>query len=90
MSTTSSLTREQQVMAILQRKGHISEGSAFAELGRVQVASAIWRIKNRKPELIPDGMHIASVYKTDAGGKRYVEWRLVENQTVIYLPKVAA
>lgn len=72
------LTREQQVMAILSRRGHITEATGFAELGRVQVASAIWRIKNKKPELIPAGMKIISIEKNDVGGNRYVEWRLVE------------
>lgn len=72
------LTREQQVMAILIRRGHITEATGMAELGRVQVASAIWRIKNNKPHLIPNGMIIKSVEKHDVGGNRYVEWRLVE------------
>lgn len=72
------LTREQQVMAILIRRGHITEATGMAELGRVQVASAIWRIKNNKPFLIPTGMEIISVEKQDVGGNRYVEWRLVE------------
>jgi hypothetical protein len=69
-------TREEQVMSILKSKGHISEATGFAELGRVQVASAIWRIKNRKPTLIPEGFEIVSVEKTDSHGNRYVEWRL--------------
>ena len=71
------MTREDQVMRILREKGHISEATGFAELGRIQVASAIWRIKNRKPELIPAGQAIASVEKRDTQGNRYVEWRLV-------------
>lgn len=71
-------TREEQVMHILKNRGHISEATGFAELGRIQVASAIWRIKNRKPELIPTGKAIATVDKRDANGKRYAEWRLVE------------
>lgn len=75
---TRTLTREQQVMAILSRRGHITEATGLAELGRVQVASAIWRIKNRKPSLIPAGMKIVSVEKKDVGGNRYVEWQLVE------------
>ena len=75
---TRQLTREQQVMAILSRRGHITEATGMAELGRVQVASAIWRIKNKKPHLIPSGMRIVSVEKHDVGGNRYVEWRLVE------------
>jgi len=70
------MTREEQVISILQRRGHISEGTAFVELGRVQVASAIWRIKNRKKHLIPAGHVIASVPKYDSAGKRYVEWQL--------------
>lgn len=70
------LTREEQVIRILKAKGHITEATGFAELGRVQVASAIWRIKNRKPHLIPEGQRIASVEKTDTYGNRYVEWRL--------------
>ena len=77
---TRTLTREQQVMAILGRRGRITEATGMAELGRVQVASAIWRIKNRKPSLIPAGMEIVSVEKRDVGGNRYVEWRLVEAQ----------
>jgi hypothetical protein len=76
------LTREQQVMAILSRRGHITEATGMAELGRVQVASAIWRIKNLKPAMIPDGMQIVSIEKQDVGGNRYVEWRLVEAQAV--------
>lgn len=75
---TRTLTREQQVMAILSRRGHITEATGMAELGRVQVASAIWRIKNLKPSLIPDGMEVISVEKKDVGGNRYVEWRLTE------------
>lgn len=75
---TRRLTREQQVMAILSRRGHITEVTGAAELGRVQVASAIWRIKNRKPHLIPAGMEITSVEKSDTHGNRYVEWQLVE------------
>lgn len=71
-----SLTREEQVMAILTAKGHISEATGFAELGRVQVASAIWRIKNRRWGLIPKGKQIVSVPKLDTSGNRYVEWRL--------------
>jgi len=74
----SRLTREQQVMNILRSKGHITEATGFAELGRVQVASAIWRIKNRKPELIPEGKLIASVEKRDSHDNRFVEWRLVD------------
>lgn len=70
------LTREQQVMGILRAKGHITEATGFAELGRVQVASAIWRIKHRKPHLIPAGMRIVSVEKFDSHGNRYVEWQL--------------
>lgn len=69
-------TREEQIMSILIRRGHVSEATAFAELGRVQVASAIWRIKNHKPHLIPRDMEIVSVEKRDTHGKRYVEWRL--------------
>jgi hypothetical protein len=75
MTRARTLTREQQVMAILSRRGHITEATGLAELGRVQVASAIWRIKNRKPELMPAG-------KKDVGGNRYVEWQLVEAQSV--------
>lgn len=70
------MTREQQVMNILKTKGHISEATGFAELGRVQVASAIWRIKNKRPELIPTGQQIVTHEKRDAQGKRYAEWRL--------------
>nr|WP_294850073.1 hypothetical protein [uncultured Sphingomonas sp.] len=70
------MTREEQVISILQRRGHISEGTAFVELGRVQVASAIWRIKNQKPHLIPAGQKIVTVHKVDTAGKRYVEWQL--------------
>jgi hypothetical protein len=70
------MTREHQVISILQRRGHVSEGSAFAELGRVQVASAIWRLKNVKPHLIPAGHEIVTHHKVDSGGKRYAEWRL--------------
>lgn len=83
---TRTLTREQQVMAILSRRGHITEATGLAELGRVQVASAIWRIKNQKPHLIPAGMQIVSVEKKDVGGNRYVEWQLVEQDA----QKVAA
>lgn len=79
---TRTLTREQQVMAILSRRGHITEATGLAELGRVQVASAIWRIKNRKPSLIPAGMKIVSVEKKDVGGNRYVEWQLVEKTPI--------
>ena len=71
-------TREQQVMHILTTKGHVSEATGFAELGRVQVASAIWRLKNKFPHLIPEGKLIASVEKKDSRGARYVEWRLVD------------
>lgn len=71
-------TRESQVMSILIRKGHISEATGLAELGRVQVGSAIWRIKNLKPYLIPEGKQIVSVEKKDASDNRYVEWRLME------------
>jgi hypothetical protein len=70
------MTREEQVISILQRRGHISEGTAFVELGRVQVASAIWRIKNQKPQLIPTGHAIVTVHKVDTAGKRYAEWQL--------------
>lgn len=75
---TRRLTREQQVMAILSRRGHITEATGMAELGRVQVASAIWRIKNQKPHMIPEGMEIVSREKKDVGGNRYVEWQLRE------------
>lgn len=71
-------TREEQVMNTLKERGHISEATGFAEYGRIQVASAIWRIKNKKPHLIPEGKLIASVEKRDSNGKRYVEWRLVD------------
>jgi hypothetical protein len=83
---TRTLTREQQVMAILIRRGHITEATGLAELGRVQVGSAIWRIKNLKPYLIPAGMQIVSIEKRDVGGNRYVEWQLVEAEA----QKVAA
>lgn len=78
----SRRTREEQVMSIMAAKGHISEATGLAELGRVQVGSAIWRIKNKKPHLIPEGKLIASVEKRDAQGNRYVEWRLVEAEAV--------
>lgn len=80
MSTNRRLTREQQVMAILSRKGYITEATGLAELGRVQVASAIWRIKNRKSHLIPTGMKIVSIFKHDTHGNRFCEWRLVEKE----------
>lgn len=70
------MTREEQVMTTLKARGHISEATGFAEYGRIQVASAIWRIKNRKPHLIPAGKQIVSVEKNDTQGKRYVEWQL--------------
>lgn len=70
------LTREEQVMRTLISKGHISEATGFAEYGRIQVASAIWRIKNQRPELIPQGKQIVSVDKRDTNGNRYVEWQL--------------
>lgn len=70
------MTREQQVMRTLREKGHISEATGFAEYGRIQVASAIWRIKNRCPELIPAGMEIVSVSKRDSNNRRYTEWQL--------------
>lgn len=72
------MTREEQVISILQRRGHISEGTALVELGRVQVASAIWRLKNQKSHLIPAGQQIVSVRKVDSAGKRYVEWQLAK------------
>lgn len=75
------LTREQQVMAILMRRGYITEATGMAEMGRVQVASAIWRIKNKKPDMIPEGMEIVSIEKRDVGGNRFVEWRLTEKET---------
>jgi hypothetical protein len=80
--TPRRLTREQQVMAILMRRGHITEATGMAELGRVQVGSAIWRIKNKRSSLIPNGMEIRSVEKQDVGGNRYVEWQLVESTAV--------
>lgn len=73
---TRRLTREEQVIRTLKEKGHISEATGFAEYGRIQVASAIWRIKNLKPNLIPEGMEIRSVEKNDTNGNRYVEWQL--------------
>lgn len=73
---TRHLTREEQVMQTLREKGHISEATGFAEYGRIQVASAIWRIKNLRPELIPTGRRIVSVSKNDTNGRRYVEWQL--------------
>jgi hypothetical protein len=73
---TRRLTREEQVMNTLRAKGHISEATGFAEHGRIQVASAIWRIKNQKPHLIPEGQRIVSVEKADSNGNRYVEWQL--------------
>lgn len=72
----SRLTREQQVMRTLIQKGHISEATGFAEYGRIQVASAIFRIKNFRPDLIPAGQRIVSVTKRDTNGNRYVEWQL--------------
>jgi hypothetical protein len=75
---TRHATREQQVMAILKSQGAITEAKAMAELGRVQVASAIWRIKHRKPELIPIGHEIVTVMKEDTSGNRYAEWQLRE------------
>lgn len=72
------LTREEQVMRTLIEKGHITEATGMAEYGRIQVASAIWRIKNLKPQLIPTGREIVSVEKKDSNGNRYVEWQLVE------------
>ena len=58
---TRRKTREEQVMHTLKARGHISEATGAAEYGRIQVASAIWRIKNRKPNLIPEGKMIVSV-----------------------------
>lgn len=76
-------TREQQVMQILQERGHITEATGMAVLGRMHVAGAIFRIKNQKPHLIPDGYQIVSVDKTDTLGNRYVEWQLVEQHELI-------
>lgn len=70
------MTREEQVIGILKSRGHISEATGFAELGRVQVASAIWRLKNKRTDLIPAGHVIATVEKRDTQGKRYAEWQL--------------
>lgn len=72
----SRLTREEQVMRTLKARGHITEATGAAEYGRIQVASAIWRIKNLKPNLIPEGHQIVSVEKNDTNGNRYVEWQL--------------
>ena len=70
-------TRPQLVAEHLIQRGHISEGSALVEYGRFRLGDAIYRLRTTHAHLLPDGMEIVTVHKTDTKGDPYGEYHLV-------------
>ncbi|WP_079638071.1 hypothetical protein [Sphingopyxis flava] len=62
-------------------RGHISEGSALIEYGRFRLGDAIYRLRNEKAHLLPEGMEIVTIHKQDTQGNRYGEYHLVPQGT---------
>lgn len=75
-------SRIETVMAHLASRGHISEGSATIEYGRFRLSDVIHRLRTDRKDLVPDGMEIVTIHKTDTKGDPYGEYHLV--------PKAAA
>lgn len=71
------MTRIETVAAHLARRGHISEGSALIEYGRFRLADVIHRLRNERADLLPPGMEIITIHKTDTKGASYGEYHLV-------------
>jgi hypothetical protein len=68
------------VAAHLTQRGHISEGSALIEYGRFRLGDAIFRLRNEKRHLLPEGKEIITINKQDTQGNRYGEYHLVDTK----------
>lgn len=63
------------------RRGHISEGSALIEYGRFRLSDVIHRLRNERPDLLPEGTEIVTMHKTDTQGNKYGEYHLVSKRS---------
>jgi len=70
-------TRIEQIATHLIKRGHISEGSAIIEYGRFRLSDVIHRLRNERPDLLPDGHEIVTIDKQDTQGNSYGEYHLV-------------
>ena len=79
MSTTVGRvgSRIEQIALHLKQRGHISEGTAIIEYGRFRLSDIIHRLRNERPDLLPDGHEIVTMNKSDTQGNRYGEYHLV-------------
>lgn len=71
------MTRIETVAAHLASRGHISEGTALIEYGRFRLADVIFRLRRERSDLLPEGMEIVTIHKTDTKGAPYGEYHLV-------------
>lgn len=84
------MTRIEKVAAHLARRGHISEGSALIEYGRFRLSDVIHRLRNERPDLLPEGTEIVTVHKQDTQGNRYGEYHLVTKRSSAARRRLAA
>ena len=70
-------SRVEQVAEHLKSRGHISEGSALVEYGRFRLSDVIHRLRSDRADLLPTGMEIVTIHKSDTKGDRYGEYHLV-------------
>lgn len=71
------MTRIEQVADHLIRRGHISQGTALVEYGQFRLSDVIHRLRNERPDLLPEGHEIVTINKQDTKGHDYGEYHLV-------------
>lgn len=76
--TRRTRTKPNLVVEHLMKHGRITEGHALIEYGRFSVAHAVWKIRNRRPELLPSGKTIRTNMLRDVNGQPYAQWELVD------------
>lgn len=62
----------------LKKHGRITEGHALIEYGRFSVAHAVWTLRNKHTNYIPDGKTIRTNMMRDVNGQPYALWELID------------
>lgn len=76
----SNRTKVQLTMHTLLNRGHITEVTGAAEHGRYRVGAAVHLLRTTHNYLVPKGMEIVTVWKTDSNGNAYGEYQLREKK----------
>lgn len=71
-------TKPHLVAEHLKKHGRITEGHALIEYGRFSVAHAIWSLRNKNQQYIPQGKTIRTTMMRDVNGQPYALWELVD------------